>query len=186
MPGGILESFGRLFKNDLKLYVYPMLPAPDDELTTVDDIKVRADLQPLYDYLAGRGSFVDLDNYKPEYLPIFSRDVLRRIAANDDSWESMVPAEVAELIKSRGFFGYVKPGAGSSRRERILAYASGLSAEAVVLLGARVLGEGVQGLRVRHRVAVGGVVRPGPQQDLAHRHLHLLAGQGGRDARAPR
>jgi hypothetical protein len=35
--------------------------------------------------------------------------VLRRIAANDDSWESMVPPEVAELIKRRGFFGYVKP-----------------------------------------------------------------------------
>ena len=91
LPGGILESFGRLFKNGLKLYVYPPCPAPDEELKTVDDIKVQSDLQPLYDYLAGRGSFVNLDNYRPEYLPIFSRDVLRRIAANDDSWESMVP-----------------------------------------------------------------------------------------------
>jgi hypothetical protein len=106
--GGILESFGRLFKNDLKLYVYPVQPSPDDELKTVNDIKVRPELQPLYDYLAGRGSFVHLDNYRPEFLPIFSRDVLRRIAANDDSWESMVPAEVAELIKRRAFFGYVK------------------------------------------------------------------------------
>ncbi len=43
-------------------------------------------------------------------LPIFSRDVLRRIAANDDSWEDMVPGQVAELIRRRGFFGYVKPG----------------------------------------------------------------------------
>ena len=25
LPGGILESFGRLFKNDLKLFVYPLL-----------------------------------------------------------------------------------------------------------------------------------------------------------------
>ena len=91
LPGGILESFGRLFKNDLKLYVYPLRPGPDEELKTVDDIKVQSELQPLYDYLAGRGSFVDLDNYRPEYLPIFSRDVLRRIAANDDSWEDMVP-----------------------------------------------------------------------------------------------
>ena len=24
LEGGILESFGRLFKNDLKLYVYPL------------------------------------------------------------------------------------------------------------------------------------------------------------------
>jgi hypothetical protein len=109
LPGGILESFGRLFKNDLKLYVYPVKPSADDELKTVDDIKVRTELQPLYDYLWGRGSFVHLGNYNPEYLPIFSRDVLRRIAACDDSWETMVPAEVAELIKKRSFFGYAKP-----------------------------------------------------------------------------
>ena len=32
-------------------------------------------------------------------------------AANDDSWEEMVPEQCAELIKRRGFFGYVKPGA---------------------------------------------------------------------------
>jgi hypothetical protein len=111
LPGGILESFGRLFKNGLKLYVYPLCPGPDEELKTVDDIKVQSELQPLYDYLAGRGSFVNLDNYRPEYLPIFSRDVLRRIAANDDSWEEMVPEQVAELIKRRGFFGYIKPDA---------------------------------------------------------------------------
>jgi hypothetical protein len=110
LPGGILESFGRLFKNDLKLYVYPVQPSPQDELKTVDDIKVRPELQPLYDYLAGRGSFVHLDNYRPEFLPIFSRDVLRRIAANDDSWETMVPPDVAELIRRRAFFGYAEPG----------------------------------------------------------------------------
>ncbi len=109
LPGGILESFGRLFKNGLKLYVYPLQPGPDDELKTVDDIKVQPELQPLYDYLAGRGSFVNLDNYCPDYLRIFSRDVLRRIAANDESWETMVPDEVAALIKKRSFFGYVKP-----------------------------------------------------------------------------
>jgi hypothetical protein len=109
LPGGILESFGRLFKKGLKLYVYPLCPGPDEELKTVDDIKVQPEIQPLYDYLAGRGSFVNLDNYKPEYLPIFSRDVLRRIAANDPSWETMVPAEVADLIKKRAFFGYVRP-----------------------------------------------------------------------------
>jgi hypothetical protein len=108
LPGGILESFGRLFKNDLKLYVYPLQPSPADELKTVNDIQVGSELQPLYDYLAGRGSFVHLDNYRPEFLAIFSRDVLRRIAAGDDSWEDMVPPAVADLIKRRGFFGYAK------------------------------------------------------------------------------
>ncbi|SOD71370.1 hypothetical protein SAMN05892883_0901 [Jatrophihabitans sp. GAS493] len=113
LPGGILESFGRLFKNDLKLYVYPMRKAGADgsdstgeETVTVETLRVSSELQPLYDYLAGRGSFVELDNYHPEYLPILSRDVLRRIAAGDPSWEAMVPVEVAELIRKRAFFGY--------------------------------------------------------------------------------
>jgi len=35
--------------------------------------------------------------------------VLAKIAASDSSWESMVPGEVAVLIKTRRFFGY-KPG----------------------------------------------------------------------------
>ncbi len=104
LPGGILESFGRLFKNDLRLFVYPMLR--DDKVTTIDNLSVGDELRPLYDYLSRRGSFVDLDNYKPEYLPILSRDVLRRIAGGDETWESMVPADVAALIKKRGFFGY--------------------------------------------------------------------------------
>jgi hypothetical protein len=108
LPGGILESFGRLFKNDLKLFVYPMQKSPDSELISVDDVKVEPVLQPLFDYLAGRGSFVNLDNYHPEYLPIYSRDVLRRIASGDTEWESMVPREVAELIIRRSFFGHQK------------------------------------------------------------------------------
>ncbi|MEJ7726812.1 MAG: TonB-dependent receptor [Actinomycetes bacterium] len=104
LPGGILESFGRLFKNDLRLFVYPMLR--DGAVTNIHNLGVGPELQPLYDYLERRGSFVDLDNYKPEYLPILSRDVLRRIAGGDPSWEPMVPAEVGALIKQRGFFGY--------------------------------------------------------------------------------
>src|SRR3954469_23412767 len=105
LPGGILESFGRLLKNDLRLYVYPMLR--DGEVTTVDTVSV-GDEQPLYDYLNRRDSFVGLDNYKPESLPILSRDVLHRIPTEDTSWESMVPVEVCELIRKRGFFGFPK------------------------------------------------------------------------------
>jgi hypothetical protein len=104
LPGGILESFGRLFKNDLRLYVYPMLR--DGGVVSVDTVEVAEDLQPLYEYLHRRGSFVALDNYKPDYLPILSRDILRRIPTDDTSWEAMVPPEVAELITRRGFFGH--------------------------------------------------------------------------------
>jgi hypothetical protein len=104
LPGGILESFGRLFKNELRLFVYPMLR--DDRVVTVDTVEVAEDLRPLYEYLHRRGSFVALDNYKPDYLQILSRDVLRRIPTDDDTWREMVPPEVADLITKRGFFGY--------------------------------------------------------------------------------
>lgn len=105
LPGGILESFGRLFKNDLKLYVYPLRDPVTGELTTVENLAVSPELRKLYGYLADRGSFVDLDNFKPEYLRIFSRDVLKRISAGDASWKEMVPSEVAEMIVKRRFFG---------------------------------------------------------------------------------
>src|SRR5437870_5548302 len=108
LPGAILENFGRVLKNDLKVYVYPLQRSPADELETIHTLKVKPDLQPLYVYLVGRGSFVQLDNYNPKYLPIFSRDVLKRIAAGDESWEEMVPPQVAEIIRRRGFFGYKK------------------------------------------------------------------------------
>jgi hypothetical protein len=88
--------------------VYPLQRSPTDELQTIQTAKVTDDLQPLYDYLVRRGSFVQLDNYNPQYLPIFSRDVLKRIAAGDESWDEMVPPQVAEIIRNRGFFGYKK------------------------------------------------------------------------------
>jgi hypothetical protein len=106
LPGGILESFGRLFKNDLKLFVYPLRKHQSDQLETISTLEVGGPLSKLYQYLADRGSFVHLDNFNPDYLHIFSRDVLARIAAGDPTWEKMVPHSVADNIKRRGFFGF--------------------------------------------------------------------------------
>src|SRR5205807_71074 len=106
LPGGILENFGRLFKNDLKVYVYPLQRQEGDELANIRTRKVNPELQLLYDYLVRRGSFVQLDNFNPKYLSIFSRDVLKRIASGDESWDEMVPSQVAAIIRERGFFGY--------------------------------------------------------------------------------
>ncbi len=72
LPGGTLESFGRLFKNNLKLYIYPLRRKEGDELQTVNTVQVAPELSPLYDYLSKRGSFVHLDNFNPAYLSIFS------------------------------------------------------------------------------------------------------------------
>ena len=67
--------------------------------------EVAAELRKLYGYLVDRGCLVYLDNFTPEYLPIFSRDVLDKIAANDRSWETMVPEKVARIIREHRLLG---------------------------------------------------------------------------------
>lgn len=106
LPGGILESFGRLFKHNLKLFIYPLLDPATGRVITKDTMKVAPELTKLYGYLADRGSFVDLDNHDPKVLSILSRNVLDKIGKGDPGWEAMVPKEVADLIKNRCFFGY--------------------------------------------------------------------------------
>jgi hypothetical protein len=105
LEGGILESFGRLFKNDLRLYVYPLMDKASRQLINVAKLKVAPHLQSLYEHLVENGFIQSLDFYNREFLHIFSRDVLRKIEEGDSSWEADVPAAVATCIKERGFFG---------------------------------------------------------------------------------
>jgi len=105
LEGGILEAFGKLFTKDLRIYVYPMR----DEggvLRTVENLEMPADMRSLYHHLVERCRIKQLDNFDDGVLHIFSRDVLRRIKSGDCSWQDMVPVEIAEIIKRRGFFGY--------------------------------------------------------------------------------
>src|SRR4051812_25834304 len=105
LAGGVLESFGRLFKNDTRLYVYPLKDPKTGELATVANFPVARELAKLYGHLVERGNILPLEGYDPACLGIFSRDVARRIQAGDPSWESEVPPEIGEVIKRRGYFG---------------------------------------------------------------------------------
>jgi hypothetical protein len=105
LEGGILEAFGKLFTKDLRVYVYPQREAPG-ALTTVQNVQMPADLGHLYRHLVDRGRIRQLDNFDESVLHIFSRDVLRRIKDGDAAWESMVPPEIAAVIRQRGFFSY--------------------------------------------------------------------------------
>jgi hypothetical protein len=109
LDGGILESFGRLFKNDLKLYVYPLLDRDSGELTTVDNLEISPEIRSLYRYLVDKGCIEQLDNVNAQHLNTFSREVLRQIQTGDPNWTEHVPPEVAEVIQRRRFFGYQGP-----------------------------------------------------------------------------
>ena len=92
LDGGILESFGRLFKHDLRLYIYPLLDQATGKLTTVENLEVAPALRKLYGYLVDRGHILQLENVNPEYLRYFSRDALDKIRRGDHSWEEDGPA----------------------------------------------------------------------------------------------
>lgn len=106
LEGGILEAFGRLFRNDLRLYIYPLKDPQTGGLVTVEKLKVAPHLQNLYAHLVGNGHITSIDFYDKNVLHIFSRDVLAKLQRGDPAWERMVPPEVAEMIKARGLFGY--------------------------------------------------------------------------------
>ena len=105
LDGGILESFGRMFKNDLRLYVYPT-GGQGGNIVNARNLKVPDHLQGLFEYLMGNGFIRRIEDYREDYLSIFSRDALEKIRSGDDNWESMVPERVVALIKERGLLGY--------------------------------------------------------------------------------
>ncbi|OIO00019.1 MAG: nicotinate-nucleotide adenylyltransferase [Elusimicrobia bacterium CG1_02_56_21] len=106
LEGGILESFGRLFKNDLKLYIYPFMGTDPGKIVTAEDVAVPGYLVHLFRHLKENGYIEPIESFHKEYLGIFPADVLCKITACDCSWEEMVPGEVARCIKARKFFGY--------------------------------------------------------------------------------
>jgi hypothetical protein len=105
LEGGILESFGRLFKNALKLYVYPYKDPVTGALITAENLRVAPNLRHLYAYMLENLCIQGLRGFSNTCLPIFSRDVLAKIRKGDPSWEALVPKEVAALIIERKLFG---------------------------------------------------------------------------------
>jgi|TARA_R100000935_G_scaffold9190_2_gene18910 hypothetical protein len=106
LHGGILEGFGRLFKNNVKLYIYPFKDAETNTLFKVDNLQVDEKQTYLYEYLKKGNHIEQIEQFNEDYLHIFSPDVLKMITSNEPGWEKLVPDVVAEKIKAQQLFGY--------------------------------------------------------------------------------
>ncbi len=104
LSGGILEAFGKLFFKDLKVYLYPMHNPETNEYTTSENLKVHPRMKELYKFFKYNGKVLDIENFNPEVMDIFSREVLQKIEAGTDGWEKMLPDGVAEIIKDKQLF----------------------------------------------------------------------------------
>jgi len=105
LSGGILEAFGKLFYRDLKVFLYPML-GDEGEVINSENLKVHPRMKELYKFFKFNGKVVDIEDFDPGHLNIFSREVLKMINRGATGWENMLPEGVAELIKEHHLFGY--------------------------------------------------------------------------------
>ncbi|WP_410686443.1 TonB-dependent receptor [Chryseobacterium sp. R2A-55] len=106
LSGGILEAFGKFFRQDMRVYLYPYKDPETHELLTSNNLKVNDNLKELYKYFKLNNRIVDIKNYNPDYSEIYSREILSKIANHEEGWELQLPFGVAEMIKERGMFGY--------------------------------------------------------------------------------
>jgi len=128
LEGGILEAFGRLFKEDVKLYIYPMNASGykayknqvdsdtffsqtaasnlgKDVLITAENLRVADHLKGLYNYLLENGFIEPIRSHSVENMNILSRFVIEKIEKGDPSWRELVPEPVAQYITENNLWG---------------------------------------------------------------------------------
>ena len=91
LSGGILEAFGKLFFKDLKVYLYPMKNVETGQILTSNNLHVHPRMKELYKFFKYNGKVMDIIDYDPDILHIFSRDVLKRIMTGEEGWENFFP-----------------------------------------------------------------------------------------------
>jgi hypothetical protein len=104
LSGGILEAFGKLFFKDLQVYLYPMKDAETGRIMTSNNVKVHPRMKELYKFFKYNGKVMDIIDYDPEIMHIFSRDVLKKIMNNEEGWEEQLPQGIADMIKEKNLF----------------------------------------------------------------------------------
>ncbi len=105
LKGGILEAFGNIFKNNMKIYLYPLLDKEKGGVINSDNLKLEDNMKEFYKYFKVNNKIRDLD-YNDDYLKILSKDILKLIKNNETGWEDKVPKGISDMIIKNKMFGY--------------------------------------------------------------------------------
>ena len=123
LDGGILEAFGILFKENLRIYGYPIeqetfeiyskqmgrgdnveAVADGDGLITIDNLTVAENLRNLYKYVRENGFLETIEDCNRENMNLFSRDVFQKVCQREEGWKDPLPQPVAEMIEAKGLW----------------------------------------------------------------------------------
>jgi hypothetical protein len=102
----VLNSFGQLFANNVKMYAYPYQHKENGEIITAKNLKTSPQMENLHRHFLVNGLIKDIEEFNETNLQIFSDDIIDQIKAGENGWESKVPANVAELVKRNCLFNY--------------------------------------------------------------------------------
>tara|TARA_B100001121_G_C18690421_1_gene622792 strand:- start:1175 stop:2602 length:1428 start_codon:yes stop_codon:yes gene_type:complete len=105
VKGGILEAFGNIFKNNMKIYLYPVLDKQKDTIIDSTNLKLEDNMKEFYKYFKVNNKIRDLE-FNKDFLNIFSKDVLKQIKNNTPGWEDKLPEGASDLIIKKKMFGY--------------------------------------------------------------------------------
>jgi hypothetical protein len=101
LAGGVLESFGRLFKNRVQLFVYPWHNAHSMELVTAENFKAPKNWQYFYRHLMQNDRIVPIGVGDPGLLANTGRKIMKKIESHDDSWHDWVPEEAHAMVERK-------------------------------------------------------------------------------------
>jgi hypothetical protein len=91
LGGGLLEAFGRLFKNQVRLYVYPVGDPITGKLRTGAQAKVSPHQMHLLRYLLDTGSVRIIDECLDDCVFVSSANVRQMLRDGNPDWKSYVP-----------------------------------------------------------------------------------------------
>jgi hypothetical protein len=105
LEGGILSALGQLFRDGVKVYIYPY-KSEEGQMETLENMEVPKEFQFLYSHLKSMNQIEGIENPNMDLLHIYSSKVLQMIVNNEPGWEKMVPPSVASTINEKCLFGH--------------------------------------------------------------------------------
>lgn len=105
VEGGILSALGQLFRDYVKVYIYPY-KSEKGGIETLANLQVPSQFNNLLAHLKSMKQIDDVAEFNKDILHIYSSKVLQMIVANEKGWEEMVPPSVAKAINEKCLFGH--------------------------------------------------------------------------------
>lgn len=105
VEGGILAALGQLFRENVKVYIYPY-KSEKGQIESLQNLDVPKSFDHIYAHLKQINQINDVESPDKDILHIYSSKVLQMIVSDEKGWEKMVPPSVAKTINEKCLFGH--------------------------------------------------------------------------------